>query len=77
VTSPALLDPRYAGVEKRPLDAERLALEDVAGHTARHVELLDYILACAEFPVVKPWHEMADGRSKMTEVGGQKLEPGG
>jgi hypothetical protein len=54
-----------------------MALEGLAGHTARHVALLDDLRACADLPVVKLKHEMTEGRWQRSEVRGQKSDSRG
>jgi hypothetical protein len=49
-------------VELLQLDAGKMAFEGLAGHTTRHVELLDNIHASADLQVIKPKHERTDGR---------------
>ena len=45
--------------------------------TARRVELLDDLHACADLTVVKPKHEMADSKCQKSEVRRQRSEDRG
>ena len=49
-----------------------MAHEGVAG-IARQVEMLDDIHSSADLPVVKPKHEMTDGRSQKSDDKGKKV----